>query len=97
MPNSGSRRNQVTVLDNRGLRYWLSAWVPVAIGVAVIALESSELMSANHTSYPLRLLLKESSGQLAAPGGKPYMARFASPATFWATDRSDWHGCAPGG
>jgi VanZ family protein len=34
----------------------LSAWLPVAIGVGVILLESSEHFGANHTSRPLRLI-----------------------------------------
>ncbi len=40
----------------RGLRYWMSAWLPVAIGVAVIALESTESFGSDHTSVPLRWL-----------------------------------------
>jgi len=39
-----------------GLKLWVSAWLPVAIGVGVIALESTELLGANHTSGPLRWL-----------------------------------------
>jgi VanZ family protein len=39
-----------------GLKFWLSAWLPVVIGVGVILLESSELFGANHTSGPLRLI-----------------------------------------
>jgi VanZ family protein len=39
-----------------GLKFWLSAWLPVAIGVGIILLESSDLFGANHTSHPLRLL-----------------------------------------
>lgn len=40
----------------QGLKYWVSAWLPVAIGVGVIAMESTELFGANHTSGPLRWL-----------------------------------------
>jgi VanZ family protein len=39
-----------------GLKFWLSAWLPVAIGVGIILLESSDLFGSNHTSHPLRLL-----------------------------------------
>ena len=39
-----------------GLKFWLSAWLPVAIGVGIILLESSDLFGANHTSRPLRQL-----------------------------------------
>ena len=38
------------------LKFWLSAWLPVAIGVGVIMLESAEWLGANHTSQPLRRL-----------------------------------------
>jgi VanZ family protein len=34
----------------------MSAWFPVAIGVGVIALESTEFLGADHTSGPLRWL-----------------------------------------
>ena len=40
----------------QGFVYCLSAWVPVAIGVGIIMLESSELFGADHTSHPLRWL-----------------------------------------
>lgn len=39
-----------------GPGFWLSAWLPVAIGIGFIALESTELMGSNHTSGPLRWL-----------------------------------------
>jgi VanZ family protein len=34
----------------------LSAWLPVAVGVGVILLESTEMFGSNHTSGPLRRL-----------------------------------------
>jgi VanZ family protein len=34
----------------------LSAWLPVAIGICVIMMESTELMGSDHTSHPLRWL-----------------------------------------
>jgi VanZ family protein len=40
----------------RDLKFWLSAWLPVAVGVANILVESTEWMGANHTSRPLRWL-----------------------------------------
>ncbi|MGA2674141.1 MAG: VanZ family protein [Terracidiphilus sp.] len=49
----------------RGLKYWLSAWIPVALGIAVIAMESTEFMGADHTSGPLRLLFEAIFGPLA--------------------------------
>ena len=50
--------------SNRGLRHWLSAWTPVGLGVAVIALESTEWMGANHTSGPLRVLFQALFGPI---------------------------------
>jgi len=40
----------------QGLKYWLSAWLPVAIGIGVIMLESTEWFGSDHTSHPLRWL-----------------------------------------
>jgi VanZ family protein len=48
--------NRRDVSARQGLKYWVSAWLPVAVGVGVIALESTELFGANHTSGPLRWL-----------------------------------------
>ena len=52
--------------DHRGLRYWLSAWIPVALGIAVIALESTEFMGADHTSGPLRWLFQAIFGPISS-------------------------------
>jgi VanZ family protein len=52
--------------NDRGLRYWLSAWIPVALGAAVIALESTEWMSADHTSGPLRWLFQVIFGPISS-------------------------------
>jgi len=38
------------------MRFWLRAWFPVVIGVGVIALESTTLFGAEHTSGPFRWL-----------------------------------------
>jgi VanZ family protein len=40
------------------LKFWLSAWFPVAVGVGVIVLESTEWFGSNHTSRPLRWLFE---------------------------------------
>ena len=37
-----------------GAWYWISAWLPVVLGIAVILIESTEMMGADHTSGPLR-------------------------------------------
>jgi VanZ family protein len=47
------------------LGYWISAWLPVAVGIAVIAFESTEFMGSNYTSGPLRLLFEALFGSVA--------------------------------
>ena len=41
---------------SRSLTYWISVWLPVVLGVAVIALESTEYFGSDRTSRPLRLV-----------------------------------------
>ena len=48
--------NKGKVPSRQGLKFWLSVWLPVAIGIGVIMLESTELFGADHTSGPLRWL-----------------------------------------
>lgn len=38
------------------LRFWIGAWLPVLVGIAVIAIESTETFGSNRTSGPLRRL-----------------------------------------
>jgi len=40
--------------NRRGSGFWIGAWLPVLIGIAIIATESQEFMGANHTTGPLR-------------------------------------------
>ena len=40
--------------SHRGLKFWVSAWLPVAVGIAIIATESTVYFGADHTSGPLR-------------------------------------------
>jgi VanZ family protein len=40
----------------RGSGFWLRTWLPVIIGIGVIALESTRLFSAEETSGPLRVI-----------------------------------------
>jgi len=40
--------------SRRDARFWIGAWWPVALGIAVIALESTEMMGADHTDGPFR-------------------------------------------
>jgi VanZ family protein len=40
----------------RGAKFWISAWWPVALSAAVVALSSSPQFGSDHTSGPLRWL-----------------------------------------
>jgi VanZ family protein len=42
--------------SRQGLRFWLNTWWPVAVGIAVISVESTEAFGSDHTSGPLRWL-----------------------------------------
>jgi VanZ family protein len=42
--------------SRRSLRFWISAWWPVAVGVAIIAAESTKFLGADRTTGPLRWL-----------------------------------------
>ncbi|MGD0522511.1 MAG: VanZ family protein [Terracidiphilus sp.] len=49
----------------RGLWYWISAWLPVVLGVIAVAMESTEFMGANHTSGPFRWLFQAIFGPVS--------------------------------
>ena len=51
--------------SKRGLWYWISAWLPVAVGVAVIAMESTDYMGAEYTTGPLRSLFEAIFGRFS--------------------------------
>ena len=36
--------------------FWISAWLPVAVGVGIIMMESTKSFGADHTSQPMRVL-----------------------------------------
>lgn len=40
--------------NRRTARFWISAWLPVVIGIAVITGESTAFMGSDHTNGPLR-------------------------------------------
>ena len=40
----------------RGFKFWMNAWLPVAVGIGVILMESTVWFGSNHTSGPLRWL-----------------------------------------
>jgi VanZ family protein len=47
-----------------GLKHWISAWLPVAIGICVILVESTEMLGADHTSRPLRIVFEAIFGHV---------------------------------
>jgi VanZ family protein len=49
----------------RGLKFWLSAWLPVLAGIAVIVLESTVWFGADHTSHPLRVIFEALFGRIS--------------------------------
>ena len=51
--------------DRRTGQFWVSAWLPVALGVVMIMVESTEFMGADHTSGPLRLLYQAIFGHVS--------------------------------
>ena len=48
-----------------GILYWIYIWLPVAVGVAIIALESTEMFGSDHTSNPLRHLFETIFGHVS--------------------------------
>jgi VanZ family protein len=51
--------------NRHNLKFWLSAWLPVALGIGVILLESTEFMGADHTSRPLRCIFEAIFGPVS--------------------------------
>jgi VanZ family protein len=51
--------------SKRGLKHWINVWLPVVLGVAVIMLESTEFMGADHTSRPLRWIWEAIFGHVS--------------------------------
>jgi VanZ family protein len=45
-------------------KFWISAWLPVVLGIVVIAFESTESFGSNHTDGPLRWLWESLFGHL---------------------------------
>jgi VanZ family protein len=43
-------------IHRHGARHWISAWLPVAIGIGVIACESTTYFGSDHTTGPLRVI-----------------------------------------
>ena len=51
--------------SQRTAKLWLSAWLPVLIGIAVIVLESTPYLGADHTSGPLRRIFQTLFGRVS--------------------------------
>ena len=51
--------------NERGFKFWLSAWWPVVAGVVVIAFESTEFMGADNTSTPMRIIFEAIFGPVS--------------------------------
>lgn len=51
--------------EPRTILYWVRAWLPVAIGILVIATESTESFGADRTSSPLRWLWEHLFGAIS--------------------------------
>lgn len=50
--------------NRRSLGFWIKTWWPVAVGIAVILIESTETMGANNTSRFLRPLYQAIFGHV---------------------------------
>jgi hypothetical protein len=61
--SSSQRGISRTESQTGGLLFWISAWLPVLIGVVIIAIESTETFGANHTSGPLRRVWEALAGK----------------------------------
>jgi VanZ family protein len=51
--------------SRHGATYWIGIWWPVALGVGIIAFESTGFMGADHTSGPLRAVWQFLFGQVS--------------------------------
>jgi VanZ family protein len=49
----------------RGLKFWISAWLPVAVGIAVIVTESTPYFGSDRTSGPFRWLFQAIFGPVS--------------------------------
>jgi VanZ family protein len=45
--------------------FWVNAWLPVLLGIAMIVVESTEWMGADHTGAPLRALYQAIFGHVS--------------------------------
>ena len=59
---SSSRRDQGF---RRSVKFWISAWLPVVIGITAIAIESTPSFGSDHTSGPLRIVFEALFGHVS--------------------------------
>ena len=59
------------VTSRRGARFWISAWLPVAIGISVIVIESTVWFGADHTPGPLRAIFEAIFGPVSNARWEP--------------------------
>jgi VanZ family protein len=50
--------------SRRGAAFWIYTWWPVAVAVAIIVTESTEMMGADHTNGPLHRLFEDIFGPI---------------------------------
>jgi VanZ family protein len=50
---------------DRGAGYWMYVWLPVLLGICVIAIESSQRFGTNYTSGPIRRVVEALFGHIA--------------------------------
>src|SRR5215472_14605123 len=62
--SSPARRLTTMSSKRRDVRFWVSAWIPVLLGILMIVVESTEWLGADYTSSPLRLLYQAIFGQV---------------------------------
>jgi VanZ family protein len=62
-----SQTRPLTESRSEALKFWTSAWLPVLIGIVIIAIESTETFGSNHTSGPLRRLWEALFGTVTDP------------------------------
>jgi VanZ family protein len=48
-----------------GPLFWISAWLPVVVGIAIITVESTPAFGSDRTSHPLRWLVQLFFGRLS--------------------------------
>jgi VanZ family protein len=53
--------------QTKDLKFWISAWLPVLIGIVIIVIESTETFGSNHTSGPLRRVWEALFGTVTDP------------------------------